>query len=40
MMSKENLKATFKSLDINDDGVLSMQEIKTAFSTPGNEKTD
>lgn len=39
LMSKENLKITFKSLDINNDGFLSIDEIKAAFSSAGNEKT-
>jgi calcium-dependent protein kinase len=31
MMTRENLKVTFKSLDLDDNGFLSIEELKRAF---------
>ncbi len=39
LLSKENLKITFQSLDLDNNGILTLDELKQAFEAGGNKKT-
>jgi len=40
LLSKENLKITFDTLDFDSSGSLSLAELRRAFEFNGNKKTD
>jgi Ca2+-binding EF-hand superfamily protein len=40
LLSESNLKMTFKTLDFDGDGELSIPELRKAFELGGNKKTE
>lgn len=40
LLTDQNLKITFQTLDFDNNGTLTMQELKRAFEFGGNQKTD
>ena len=40
LLQEENLKITFKTLDFDNNGSISIQDLKRAFSFGGNSRTD
>ena len=40
LLTDLNLKTTFQTLDFDNSGSLSVQELKRAFEFGGNQKTD
>lgn len=39
LLSRENLEITFKTLDLENDGLLSIQDLREAFEADGNHRT-
>ena len=40
LLTKSNLEATFRSIDIDNNKKLTINEFKRAFEAGGNERTD
>ena len=40
LLTKENLQITFRNLDIDNNGSVTIDELKKAFQAGGNKKTD